>query len=270
MVHKLSHASPICDGATDKWLICESLAELAQSAQGHGSCFGSGSEEAKKAQTGELSRVADADAYLAKLESLSVLSAKRSWQDNVTGSVPNVGAYLAGSPTAMRFRRSSREESAPLGIVFDGTTSGGISDSDMTKRGVVVLALVRMLAMRRPVELWLAAGLGGSNSQGSWVATRLETAPLDLARACYALSNPKATRVLGYSAIYGAHTGSDGCWPYNGSALTADKFHAVASRAFPHLTDILAIPGILNSDALLKNPEAWLRAQVAKYCEGEE
>jgi hypothetical protein len=270
MARQFSLPSPVRPGKTDKWLICESLSDLAaRKPRKMGGDFGQVAPQRRLAATGELTRVAAADKYLAKLEEVSILSGKRVWENNVTGALPDVGAFVAGSPLSMRSRRKTRDDSAPLGIIFDGTTSGGISHSDMEKRGTVVLALVRLLAMRRPIELWLAAGLGGANGQGSWIATRLDTAPLDLARACYALSNPLATRVLGYESIQGEIEGAYGAWPYNGGALSATDFHKVCAQAFPHLTDILAIPGIIISDDMVKKPEAWLRAQVAKYCDGE-
>lgn len=188
---------------------------------------------------------------------------------DVVGSFPNIPAYIAGQPLSMRRKVKRMHEAAPIALVVDGTTSGGMSNDDMAKRGAAILALARALSSRRPVELWSVAGLGrGASGGAAWSFVRIETAPMDLNRAAFFLANPQATRVLGFSACNAV--GANGHWPYNGRPLTPDEFTKVIRRALPHVTDVVAIPGIIIHDPLIKNPVAWIKQKIAELGDMEK
>jgi hypothetical protein len=115
----------------------------------------------QKIVTGDTALVAEADKFLSQIEDQMPVS--RGWRniDDVVGAVPNVPAFLAGHPQCMRRRAHVAKDTAPLAIYMDLTSSGGISAEKVERRGVVLLALARLLVEHRPVELWVGAALGG-------------------------------------------------------------------------------------------------------------
>jgi hypothetical protein len=132
---------------------------------------------------GYLPAVAESDAYMAKLEAKFDFAAHMFRNvDAVSGGVPIVPAYLAGHPLNMRRRERVMREMAPLTLLVDTASSGGIPASDLAKRGAAILALARLLAGWRPIKIFagVAVGNGTVSKDGiNAVFTRLDTAPLD-------------------------------------------------------------------------------------------
>lgn len=259
-------------GRKDHWLICDSVSEFAD-LPGKDDGYtrdskwagASSLEEAKRmARTGDTSLVPRSDKYLTAYEA-EFPSSRRMWQDNVSGAFPNIGAYLAGSPCSMRNRVRTTDNTAPLTIFYDGALSAMCSQEQMERRGVAVLALVRMLAGRRPVELWYVCGLDADKGENAaFVTARIDTSPLDLARACHMLTSLSATRVVAFSAAHKAH-GYTGRWPYGMGALSVADMETCLKQAFPDAGEMLCIPGMHGKDPLSKNPEQWLRDRLAQY-----
>ena len=149
---------------------------------------------------GDQSGVAASDKLLSDMEALVPVS--RSWRtmNSVIGMCPNVPQYLAGNPYNMRLKRRSTSTTAPLSIFVELVASAGIDATTCLKRGAAMLALVRMLANVRPVELWCVIAIGQRNSRSS-LCVRLDTAPLDLARSAHVFTHPSVFRALGYRSL---------------------------------------------------------------------
>ena len=206
------------------------------------------------------------DAFMSRFEDLNLVSSGFVTIDDVVGAVPNVPAFIAGTPLNMRRRHRTVREAAPLAIVCDLTTSAGISADVMSKRGSVILALTRILSASRPVELWTFVGLGHRNGGAVFCGSRVETTPIDLARAAPVFADSIWARGVGYGLCHEEeHGNANGRWPYNDRALAAPAWEQVARLALPHLGDTLAIPALHLTDPLVTQPETWLRQQVAKY-----
>ena len=111
--------------------------------------------------------VAASDKLLAEMEALVPVS--QSWRtfNSVIGMCPNVPQYLAGNPYNMRLKRRCATATAPLSIFVELVASAGIDARTCLKRGAAMLALVRMLANLRPVELWCVIAIGQRNSRSS-------------------------------------------------------------------------------------------------------
>tara|TARA_R110000868_G_scaffold142532_3_gene359948 strand:- start:2704 stop:3582 length:879 start_codon:yes stop_codon:yes gene_type:complete len=158
-----------------------------------------------KLASGDLSNVSKSDKLLDLLETPDLTSYVRATSERVmAGGVADVPAYLAGSPVAMR-RRVRQPERMPITLVCDVGTSGGISGEIIQRRGVAVLALVRKLETEGyPVDLWLGftAQVSGHGLPTS-AAVKVDTKPLDLARACWALSNEDYQRKVMFQTIAG-------------------------------------------------------------------
>src|SRR5678816_328777 len=228
--------------------------------------FGNEGPTLDKALHGDLSAAATSDAFMAKFEALNLVSTGFETRDDVVGAVPNIGAFLTGSPMNMRLRRRTLREAAPLAIVCDLTTSAAIDADAMSRRGSVILAAARILSATRPVELWAFVGLGHKSGGAVFAGHRIETSPIDLARAAPVFADHLWARNVGYATCdQPEHGGANGAWPYNGSSLKTEEFEQVMRLALPHLADTLAIPSLHSSDELLTQPERWLRNVLTKY-----
>lgn len=224
-------------------------------------------EMVRKAIDGDLAPVAEADKLLENFTDETFPTRGHQTRMDVVGSLPNIPAYLAGHPLNMRCKRRVTHDSAPLAIVADGTTSAGISSRAMQRRGMAILAFVQAIATRRPIELWVGAGLGAGPreaSNGIWAFCKIETAPLDLAHAAPAMAYSMFTRGIAYGAAE-AYTHCHGGWPYNDYGTSQTCFGDIVRGMLPHIDEFVAIPGIASDDELVSNPVAWIKRALQKY-----
>src|SRR4051812_31418704 len=180
--------------ARNTYIMCDSIAEFADATQGmsHGTdSFRGGmscADATRYLREGHLASVAATDKLLNDVEGLLHIDT-RAWRNvsDVSGGVPDVPSFLAGQPMCMRRRQRVVCEQAPLALIVDLTSSASLTAAHMNARGVAILALVRVLANVRPIELWTVIGLGEKNKAVE-VITRIDTAPLDLARAAHMMT----------------------------------------------------------------------------------
>jgi hypothetical protein len=216
--------------------------------------------------SGDVAGVAESDRLLAEMEAL--LPVSKSWRiaNSVIGSCPNVPQYLAGNPYSMRLRRRSVAATAPLSIFVELVASAGIDARTCLKRGAAMLALVRMLANLRPVELWCVIAIGQRKSRSS-LCIRLDTAPLDLARAAHVLTHPSVFRALGYKSLehefYPA--GWDGHWAFDSHSLHIHTAAESYRRVLNPGSDVLFVPPVHLDDLYLTEPAKWMRAMLAQH-----
>lgn len=219
--------------------------------------------------TGDDTLVDESEKFLAKLEDQVPMS--RGWRnlDDVVGAVPNVPAFLAGHPQCMRRRERTMRDTAPLAIYMDLTSSGGISASDIERRGVTLLALTRLLVEHRPVELWVGTSIGDYTCS-STAAWRIDTTPMDLARAAYHISATSMSRGFGYRVCEKEMTNTwRGKWPFNNYGLHVSTAPKRLESVFPG-QEMLYVPPIHLSDEMTQNPVGWIKRTLAKYVNGEE
>lgn len=213
-------------------------------------------------RSGDLSGVAASEALLDKLESEQFVSPVWRNRLDVVGGAPCVPAFLAGHPMNMRRRERVATESGPLAVIVSMTLSGGIETDTMRKRGATLLALVRLLSASRPVELYTAICLGGSR-HGTHVLTRLDTAPLDLARAAHMLTCPSVTRGLGYAICETMKSG--GSWPHG----DFDHYQKTARELYTGVlgtsSEVLYVGAAHLSDPLVSKPVEWIKDTLAKF-----
>jgi hypothetical protein len=267
-------------GYTDRAVIFDTMSELAAridagaiSSRSWGDSWLGGLTKADAAhfsREGEMARVSASDAFLAKLEDKFEFTSHRfQTVDAIAGGVPNVAAYLANAPLAMRRRHRVADDLAPLTIVVDTTSSGGVGADKLEKRGAAILALVRLLSARRPVTLYAGNAMGNSRADKDGfnaVLTRIETAPLDLARAAFLLGHPGAARGIGYGVVVNEFGGSDGHipWPYDNHELARKSAPEFYGRVFPN-SEILCLPPVFVKDPAIDTPEIWLADMLAKF-----
>jgi len=212
----------------------------------------------QQAVTGESSYVEESEKFLADIEDQIPMS--RGWRnvDDVVGAVPNVPAFLAGHPQCMRRRMRVSRDNAPLTVYMDLVSSSGISEKNVLRRGIVLMTLVRMLVEHRPVELWIGTTLQDGHTSGT-AAWRIDTAPLDLARAAFHIADPKMSRLFGYAmceTLTNCHLG--------GTVYRNDEKEQ-RLRQVAGWYDTLYVPAIGMYDPMVDNPVGWLRGVMAKY-----
>jgi hypothetical protein len=216
-------------------------------------------------RNGDMNAVAASDAFLEKLEGEVFVS--KGWRvtDDVVGALPNIPAFLTGNPMNMRRRVRVTSQAAPLAVFADLTSSGGISAQDMQKRGAAIFALVRLLSNIRPVELWAMTGLSREQDNGAgYVAVRIETSPLDLARAGHVMSDPGVARGFGYH-INNSHNGAGGGWPYNDVELQRKHGAEALARVVYPGSEVLFMPPVYLTDDAVKEPVKWIKTMLAQY-----
>lgn len=217
-------------------------------------------EALRRATAGDLALVAPSDALVSRLEDQVIHTKKWRNIDDVVGSLPNVPAYLAGHPVAMRRRQREDRDDAPISVFIDLTSSGGIDATSVLARGTTILAFARLLTEHRAVELWAGIALGGPMS--STVAWRIDTTPLDLARAAHLLCAPSMSRGVGYELSYAAHR-SSGMWPF--SDYGRHKASAQRRLEAVMLREVCYVPPIYLTDPLVTDPVGWIKRELARY-----
>ena len=210
---------------------------------------------------GKLDVVPRANALMEKLAGDAIELGHTQWEQSVAGFIPCVPAYLSGSPESMYRPTEVQSDRAPVRIFASVCVSAGIDTDDLEKRGIAILALCQKLTSIRPVELYLYADMGGSG----WACIpciKVETSPLDLSTATYALSGAAFLRQLCFAWARERGWNSEWAWASDPNSKTAqDK-----TRALLGLEDNdLLIPGGYATDPIIKKPVEWLNKQIAKY-----
>jgi hypothetical protein len=222
------------------------------------------------ATRGNISLVARSDKLLADFEN-KLIAPRPSWETipNVTGGIAVIPDVLSGNPLNMRMRRRTRSALAPLSIVVDLASSGGIDHALCERRGAMALALVRALAPVRPVKLYCVM-IGDMYSHGvsnSAVMFPIETAPLDLAHAAHALIHQSVPRGICYelaSRLVGAnYYGVRWGW----QDIDAHRRNApgLCSRATGE--EVYYLPPMHLHDHQYDNPEAWFAKHLTELSE---
>lgn len=216
--------------------------------------------------TGDTAAVEESDKLLSQMEEhMQMPSTRTLWTDDVTGAFPNIPAYLAGVPLNMRQRVRVQIDSAPLCIMVDLGISAAISAAQVRNRGIAILALTRALSAHRPIELW-AGDFGDSRGTDAvFIAAKIETSPLNLAEASYALTHPAFVR----NVLFGLetkHHDFTGGWPFRlNRALTRLEMEVLLAPLFSHVTETLCLPGLHVADESMTNPLQWLKRQLAEH-----
>jgi hypothetical protein len=151
----------------------------------------------RRAVEGNLALVDRADRLLDQIETdLDLTGLSRQSVPALAGGAPCVPAMLSGHPLTMRARRPVASPRGELTIMVSLWITAHAKHDAIARRGVAVLALVRALALVRPVRLLIVSPSDGYRNRSTLVTAPVDTAPLDLARACWALTAPELLRQL--------------------------------------------------------------------------
>lgn len=251
-------AGPVVAHGTNRW------------SDSNGKFYGANrADTLARAMGGDSRLVTQSDAMLDRMESTVGFEARR-WRavDCVAGGAPNVAAFLAGSPMAMRRRVRVLGAAAPLTIAVEMTVSADAKPAEIARRGAAALALARIAAASRPVTLW---GFYGAQENGPHAAfaVRIETAPLDLARAAWLLCSTEACRraALSICAVVGG-------WPAESEdAQWMDDHDKTFAAILPTITgadDLVRVAGLNTTegrDAFASDAAAaaWVQSMLTLH-----
>lgn len=232
---------------------------------------------------GDTSRVERSGKVLERIETVERIAEARPRVENtVTGSLVNVPAYLQGSPMAMRRKRRTLDK-APLNIVVDVCASHGICKATLERRGVAILALLRKLeAEGYPVTLYLAAGMHADGAKVTFHIARMDSQPLDLARACWQLCDDQMLRDAFFKQAH-KQPGANGygiSWPWaRGSRLSMKEWtrdHELHAVVWGKVLDcpaneLLVVPPVFLDEARKFDSDEmaadWVNEQYAAITE---
>lgn len=208
------------------------------------------------ARTGDESTVERATALLDKLEAVEDGLPTRQWSASPYGAYPCVPDYLAGMPDCMRTLAPTGDV-APVSIYVSTSVFAGFGADQVLRRGVATLALALKLQQVRPVDIFIVGELDGNENGSSFLVIPLDSRPLCLAQAAYALTNVGFARRLQYGYAM-AHLG----YKYGGYSRVP------YSVAYPIGKDDLYVPTLKDGDTTM-NDEAdavrWINQQIKRY-----
>lgn len=216
------------------------------------------------ARSGVLWIVSRSDRLLDRIETeIDVQSLMPQTVASVAGGAVNLGAYLAGSPMAMRQRRMSPRSAADgaIALMINTFSSAGCTEEKTARRGAAALALARALQRVRPVQAYLFEHTNQGGAKNVLFTCRLESQPLDLARAAWASGSNAFTHGTAL-ALQRSVPGYNSC-----RAQTADQDAEVlqAWAASRGLQNVILTPPLLGSNPHFgtdENAVAWVQAQV--------
>ena len=216
-----------------------------------------------KCISGEDTHIAKAEALLDKLSD-DIEIPKPQWNPSEYGAFPNVGSFLAGEVDCMRHIQRDPNMTAPVRIYYDPTSSAAIDATTLVERGVAALALAMALAQIRPVELWTFSDLDANGNGLSLICAKIQTNPLMLSEACFALCNPGYARGLTYG-LAEMRCGFHGMWGFGDYDLDKDRRTALMREALGASPEDIVIPGIHAKDELVKDPVGFIRRELQKF-----
>jgi hypothetical protein len=148
-------------------------------------------------------------------------------------------------------------EQSPLTVYLDVCVSSGISPTELTERGIAILALVLILSERRPVDLYVYST--AANHDAHIPLVRIETRPLDISAATYALASAGFLRNLcmGFGDTFDYRGG----WAW-GLDPTRREHQEKVRAAFGASEQDLIIYGGFSEDPHIRNPVKWLHEQL--------
>jgi len=199
----------------------------------------------------------------------------------ISGSLAIKPLFDAGVPNCMitRDMSSMRGVNAPLNVYWDRFSSIGFSSEKIIKRGIAISAFVMAMNSLRPVNLYMIscscpndARHGDKGLYGGVI--RVESRPLDLARATWMFCNPAFSRPLTWTSAghhfyksnnYSNHPFMQGplCLRYNPSNVRYEsEFRAILEM---ETDDILLYGSILHDRLFDTDVVQWVRTMIEKH-----
>jgi hypothetical protein len=120
------------------------------------------------------------------------------WAPAIVGSRVSVPDYLAGSPTCMRARKP-RASSRHVNVYVDLSSDASVHSRDLIMRGQNILGLIQAIqAIGITPDLYLYLPLETRTDPNTYYVIHVDTRPLDLSTAGFAIGHPAFGRSVCY------------------------------------------------------------------------
>lgn len=216
------------------------------------------------AQSGDTKLVAKAETLLSQLDT-AIETSRKFWEPAPSGAFVCVPDVLAGRPTPMRRLAHQQDETSPITILAVSTSSAGINADTLAKRGTVILALVMALSRIRPVSLQQLCCVDGQADGETVITSEINTAPLDLATACYVLTSAGFARRLTYD-LAASHNRFRGRWPEGFNYSNPSRYYeSLKAKLVADPARCLVIGAAQLGDELLAEPIRWINKQIKHF-----
>jgi len=225
-------------------------------------------ETLQKCYNGDTSLVPMAERLMDKLDT-QIETQRRIWEPCVAGAFPCVPDAIMGRPQSMRRIVHVPDEHTPINIFVVTTCSASISSNTMQERGIVILSLVMALSRIRPVSLKQIAFMHGIKDDETIITSDINTAPLDLASACYVLTSAGFARRITYG-LARAMNNFNGRWPRAYSWDKEQYLTDLLNKLTPNPKMSLLIREAHSYDAMLHDPIKWVNEQIKRFTQQEE
>lgn len=202
------------------------------------------SQIVKVEEVSRLARFGDPDLYkrasavLADFEAQTATDDRPRWDHHVAGGSLSIGRYVQGHPQCMNRRITTQTDFRQIRIVVNTGLSGGVSGAAAHMRAAMIIGLLNKLTAEGvDLDLYLyedgmapAEGLAPRLQNTTWAKrlrqsdlsrdycqmVKLDTRPVNMAQACYLLTQPEVFGSLMLPAAIGGFVGSDAShWPYH-------------------------------------------------------
>lgn len=225
----------------------------------------------EKMERGDTEYLSAAQAIMDKLMISDIFSYEAPiLTPSVVGYIPNVPAAISGHPEAMYNRGFIESPSiiAPLNIYVETTLSAGLSQSELTARGVATAAFALAMETIRPVSLYALTIASHQYNPGTYGAiVKIASKPMDLGRATWMLASPTYSRRFRNLCINWQaerfRSGS-GPWAFNSSPGEAGYDNHMRKLLDMAPDDVFIKGGYLFDSLMITDPVTWVKAMVEK------
>lgn len=184
---------------------------------------------------------------------------------SVVGSVPIVPAAIAGHPLSMLRRQRFTSEASPISVALSMSVSSSINADIVSMHGCAVLALVMRLIQDRPVNLILFGENRLTDGGNIYTVCRINTTPLDLASACYAMTNAGFRRGLRLYLSYKHGMIKSGPWASDHGHN--EGYYSKVKNRLRLSPDSLVVAGVYGDQQCYSESDwaAWVEEKYRQY-----
>lgn len=187
------------------------------------------------------------------------------WEMAIAGPLVSVPAYLSGCPMAMRHRVPRGASVRHVSIYVELSTMGHVKAADMLTRGQAILALVEYLqATQINVDLNLVLDTDGTDDKSGdlFQVIPVESRPLDLSVAGFALAHPAFARNVGY-AVAKKH-GFTGNTSRSLSRLGRGAYIPFIRETLEMEPRDVYIQELFRNDLSATDPKSWIEQRISQ------
>lgn len=220
--------------------------------------------------SGDTTLVAAAEQQLAKMDHV-IETPRRQWTSGPAGAYAVVPEVIAGLPTPMRYQSATADEHAPIELFVCTNSVASVSTETIRNRGTTILALTMALARVRPIALYqVFTGNGNKDGTGETILiSQINTAPLDLAIACYVLTSAGFARRLTYG-LGAALNGYEGNAPLAYFSDRVKYENALIKRIALDPSRSMYLGRSDPHDLLITHPLQWIAKQINRFISAQE